>query len=229
MRAAIYGRCSTDEQRESGAGIAAGLDACRAYAERQGWEIAGEFADEGVSGATGLDKRPALLQAIGSMAKGDVLLVSKRDRLGREQMAIAMIEAAVRRKTGRIISVAGEGTETDSPGDVLMRRMVDAFSEYERLVIKARTKAALQAKKRRGERVGTIPIGYDLADDGVKLVRNDPEQAALALIVSLRLKGMTMQAITDHMNNERVPTKRAGSRWHLKTIDRVLRRAREAG
>ncbi len=223
-RAWTYGRCSTDEQRESGAGIAAQRDACHAYAKRQGWTIAGESTDEGVSGATGLDKRPGLLEAIAGMAKGDILLVSKRDRLGREPMAIAMIESAVKRKSGRIVSAAGEGTDSDSPSDILMRRMVDAFGEYERLVIKARTKAALQAKRRRGERVGTIPIGYDLDDDGRKLVRNDAEQEAIALATDLRQQGRSFEAIADDLNARGVPTKKPGARWHTTTVFRLLKR-----
>ncbi len=47
-----------------------------------------------------------------------------------------------------------------------MRRIVDAFAEYERLVIKARTKAALSAKRRRGERSGQVPFGMAVTDDG---------------------------------------------------------------
>ena len=44
--------------------------------------------------------------------------------------------------------------------------MVDAFAEYERLVIKARTKAALGAKRKRGEKTGgAIPYGSELGPD----------------------------------------------------------------
>jgi DNA invertase Pin-like site-specific DNA recombinase len=105
---------------------------------------------------------------------GDSLLVAKRDRLGRDPIVVAMIESAVVRKGARIVSAAGEGTEGDEPSHVLMRHLIDAFAEYERLIIVARTKAALQAKKARGERVGYIlgrlnrPICFnhflDLAD-----------------------------------------------------------------
>lgn len=224
MPAVIYGRCSTDDQRDSGAGIAAGLDACRAFAARQGWPIAGEFADEGVSGATGLDKRPGLLEAISSMGKGDVLLVAKRDRLGREPIAVAMIEAAVKRKAGRIVSVAGEGTDGDGPTDILMRRIVDAFAEYERLVIKARTKAALQAKRRRGERVGQVPLGFRVAADGVRLLVDDQEQGVLAKVRELRQDGRKLREIADELNAAKMPTKNGG-RWHTTTIHRLLNRA----
>lgn len=59
-----------------------------------------------------------------------MLIVAKRDRLGRDPMVVAMIESAVKRKGARIVSAAGEGTDSDSPTDILMRRMVDAFAEY---------------------------------------------------------------------------------------------------
>jgi DNA invertase Pin-like site-specific DNA recombinase len=224
MRAIIYGRVSTDEQGQSGAGLAAGSDACRGFAERQGWSVAGEYTDEGVSGATGLDKRPALLEAIASMSKGDILLVSKRDRLGRDPIAVAMIEAAIKRKGGRVVSAAGEGTESDDPTAILMRRIVDAFSEYERLIIKARTKAGLQAKKRRGERVGQLPLGHDLADDGKHLIPNPDEQAAIAMVKGLRAEGRTIRAIVDEMNARAIPTKENG-RWHIPTVARILKTA----
>src|SRR3954453_2420928 len=46
--------------------------------------------------------------------------------------------------------------------------------------IKARTKAALSAKRRRGERTGQIPVGSQLAADGRTLESDPGEQRALA-------------------------------------------------
>src|SRR6185436_9879130 len=97
-------------------------DNCRRCALDLGAELIGPYADEGVSGPSCLDRRPGLLQAISELPRGDVLLVAKRDRLGRDPIAIAMIEAAVKRKGARIASSAGEGTGGDDPTNVLMRR-----------------------------------------------------------------------------------------------------------
>ena len=128
-----------------------------------GWEVVGVFTDAGVTGSVGLEDRPAMLEAIAVLGKGGVLLVAKRDRIGRlEPMAMAMIERAVQRKGARIASAAGKGTENDDPGFILMRCMVDAFAEYERLVIKARTKAALGSKRKRGEKTGDDPLRLDV-------------------------------------------------------------------
>ena len=141
------------------------------------WEIA-VVLEDGMSGGLPLAKRTVLLDALTALARGDILLVAKRDRLSRgDMMTTAMIEAAVKRAGARIVSAAGEGTESDDPASVLMRRIVDAFGEYERLLIKARTRAALLAKKARGERYGQVPYGRRLAGDGIRL-EPDPAEAA---------------------------------------------------
>jgi site-specific DNA recombinase len=214
-----YLRVSTAGQAESGAGLDAQYSSCVAYAERQGEQLAGCYRDEGVSGAYGLDKRPALLTAIENLKKGDVLLVAKRDRLGRDPIHVAMIERAVDRKGARIVSAAGEGTEADDPASVLMRRMIDAFAEYERLVIKARTKAALRAIKERGERVGHIPFGYQT--EGRRLVECDQEQRVLSEINILRAEGLSLRQIANELNTRGILNR--GNRWNHVSVKRVAR------
>jgi len=218
MTTYAYLRVSTDKQADSGAGLAAQLDSCT----RVAGVLAGVYRDEGVSGKTGLDKRPALLELIAALSKGDTLIVAKRDRLGRDPLAVAMIEAAVARKGARIISAAGEGTDSDSPTDILMRRMVDAFAEYERLVIGARTKAALQAKKARGERTGSIPYGYQ-CDANSNLVANDREQAAIAAIMEMNSRGLSLRNIATRL--DRLGYIPRGKAWHAQTIANILKEA----
>ena len=218
MATIAYLRVSTEQQTQSGAGLDAQLDACT----RVAGELAGVYRDESVSGKTGLEKRPALLEAIANLSKGDVLMVAKRDRLGRDPLVVAMIESAVQRKGARIVSAAGEGTDSDSPSDILMRRMVDAFAEYERLIIIARTKAALQAKKQRGERTGSIPYGFR-CDDGINLVKDETEQAALAFIRDLNDKGLSLRNIA--MRLEKSGYKSRGKSWHPQTISNILKEA----
>lgn len=219
-KAVGYLRVSTDEQAESGLGIEAQAATCRAAAGRLGLELLTTHTDQGISGATGLERRPGLLEALGELGRGDVLLVAKRDRLGRDPIAVAMIEAAARRRGARIVSAAGEGTEGESPTDVLMRRIVDAFAEYERLVIGARTKAALQAKRARGERAGAVPFGFK-ADELGRLVPDQAEQEILELVRSLRTQGMSTRRITNELNERHIPAR--GKQWHPTTIARLLK------
>lgn len=216
MASFAYLRVSTEQQQQSGAGLDAQEDACRSVAG----DLAGVYRDEGVSGKSGLDKRPALLNLIAELDKGDVLVVAKRDRLGRDPLVVAMIEAAVRRKGARIVSAAGEGTDSDSPTDVLMRRIVDAFAEYERLVIGARTKAALQAKRMRGERTGSIPYGYRLDQDGKRLLPDAGEQEILGQVRQLQAEGLSLRAIAARL--EALGYRSRGAGWHPQTIKNIL-------
>jgi DNA invertase Pin-like site-specific DNA recombinase len=221
-----YKRVSDDKQAESGAGLAAQEDSIRACAHRLGLDLVAVFAteDAGVSSVEPLDRRPELLEAITALGRGDVLIVAKRDRIGRDPIIVAMIEAAVARRGARIVSASGEGTESDGPTDVLMRRIVDAFAEYERLVIRARTKAALGAKKKRGERVGGIPYGFELGADGVHLVPCPAEQEVLGLIRELRAAGSTLENIAAELNRRGIH-RREGSKWDHRFVSTLLRRA----
>lgn len=232
-RAALYLRVSTDEQAASGLGLDAQRHACQAWAEREGREVIGEFADDGVSGAAPLDKRPGLLNALAALEPGDVFLVAKRDRLGRDALVIAMTEAAINRKGARVVSAAGEGTESDDPSAVLMRRMVDAFAEYERLIIKSRTKSALAAKQRRGDRVGSVPFGMSVFDDGrrskkgnlpVALVTDPAEAATLADVRAWHAAGWSLRRICRELDARGVRPKKGGAAWSPASVLKLVRR-----
>jgi site-specific DNA recombinase len=230
MKAIAYYRVSTEDQAESGAGLAAQVDACTAYCLRLGITLIGAEPDDGVSGASPLDKRPGLLDALGLLEKGDILLVAKRDRLARERRVIVMIEAAVERLGCRVVSAAGEGTEDDDPASILMRIILDGVAEYERLIIKARTKAALRAKQKRGQRTGAVPMGFDLVDDGqrskeghpIALVANVGEQETVARIKALHLEGRTSRAIATELDRLGIPTKQGRAGWHHSSIQRII-------
>lgn len=213
MKAVGYIRVSTEEQSE---GQRAQADTIHSR-----FPLAQLFVDAGVSGASKLDKRPALLEAIGALESGDVLVVAKRDRLGRDPFVVAMIESAVARKGGKIVSCAGEGTEGDDPASILMRRMIDAFAEYERLIIKSRTKSALAAKKRRKERVGQIPFGFRLAKDGFHLEEDPDEKKIIRKIYSLRRSGLSIRRISEVLNGDRTPAR--GKKWYPTTVARILK------
>ena len=227
-RAIVYLRVSTDEQQESGLGLEAQLASCKGIAERNGWEISSVFEDA-MSGGMPLERRTILLDALTALGRGDILLVGKRDRLSRgDMMTTAMIEAAVKRAGARIVSAAGEGTESDDPASVLMRRIIDAFGEYERLLIKARTRAALKVKKSRGERYGQVPYGRRLAGDGIRLELDQAEAVTVALIVKLRGAKTSLRKIAAELDRRKIPTK-SGRPWKHSTVHDVLRRVAADG
>ncbi len=189
-----YLRVSTEDQN---LGPEAQRASIEAWAARTGVAVVAWFEDHGVSGAAELDRRPALMSALDALAAtgAGVLVVAKRDRLARDVVLAAMIERLAARNGARVVSAAGEGTDADDPSSMLMRTMIDAFAAYERAIIRARTKSALAVKKARGERTGTVPFGYSVADNGIALVSNVAEQSIIARVREARARGVTFRAI----------------------------------
>lgn len=240
-----YRRVSDDQQVMSGAGLAAQRDACYRFAERNALEIVAEFEEEdGVCGELPPERRPKLLDAIGALKRGGVLLVQKRDRIARDPLVIAYVEAAVKSRKARLVSAAGEGTDSLDPNDpyaFILRGISDLFARFELLQIRLRTSAALRAKRRAGERNGRVPYGWDLHDDGrrskmkvdkktgeargglpIGLRENPHEQEGLRLIQSLSSSGRSLAHIADALNRQGYLTK-AGKPWQRSSVGYVLR------
>lgn len=221
-KAVAYVRVSTDEQADSGLGLEAQRAAIRAAADRMGLEVVEWFADEGVSGGK-IDGRDGLLAAIDATKRGYTLIVSRRDRLARDAMLACWIEKEIAKRCGRIVSVAGEGTDNDDPTSVLLRRIVDAFAEYERLLIGSRTKAALRVKGKRGERVGRYALyGYRLDEQGAQ-VQDDREKAGVRMMLELRAQGMGLHRMAKELERQGF-TGRNGQRLAVSTIHAIIRR-----
>jgi DNA invertase Pin-like site-specific DNA recombinase len=204
-------------------GLDAQQTAIETAASRLGLPVVQTFTDAGVSGGLALEHRPALLAAIDVIGTADVLLVAKRDRLGRDVLNVAMIERLVERKGARVVSAAGEGTEDDGPTSILMRQIIDAFSQYERQIIRHRTRVAMAAAKARGQRVGQIPFGMRLASDGRSLVPDDHERQTLRLLRQLRALGYTQQEAADELNRRGLTT-RSGGPFHRSFVAQLLAR-----
>lgn len=231
-RAFGYIRVSKEDQKRSGLGLEAQRAAIRTRAESLGLELATIYEDAAFSGGLDPDKRPALVDALAALGRGDTLIVAKRDRLSRgDPVAVAMAEREAARRKARIVSAAGEGTDGDAPADVLQRRIIDAFAEHERLIIAARVRAALQVKRARGERAGYIPLGFRLSEDGRTLLADAAEQAAIARVRALRAEGLSFASVIARLEVEGLRPSprfdragnrlRGGERWHRTTLRRI--------
>ena len=216
-RAFGYLRVSTAEQAGSGLGVEAQRAAVEALAHRLAIRLDSVFSDLGISGGLPLEQRPGLLAALDALKKGDVLLVAKRDRLGRDVLNVAMFERLVERKGARVVSAAGEGTEANDPTSRLLRQIVDSFAEYERAVIRTRTRAALGVKKARGERVGGIPFGFRLSADRRSLEPAPAEHRAVMIALALRASGLSYAAIAAELNRQGFRS-RTGSLWVRQSV-----------
>ena len=163
--------------------------------------VLASWHEDRLCSVTAVDQRPGLMEALEQVQAlgAGVLLVAKRDRLARDPIITAMVERLVERAGARVQSAAGEGTDGDGPVDQLMRRIVDAFAEYERALIRQRTKAALAVKSRRGERVGGVPYGWRVAADGVHLIPDEVEQHIIKMASELRDQGQSLNEVSDSL------------------------------
>jgi DNA invertase Pin-like site-specific DNA recombinase len=210
MRALIYTRTSTKEQA---LGHASQEDQCRQHAERQGWEVVGVWQDQ-VSGKVKVTKRPGFTALLSEVKQDDVLLISKRDRLGRDLIGNTLAEGLVENRGGRIVAL--DCASGPDPSSVFMRHVIDAVSEYERSLIAERIRAALAEKRRRGESLGMPNLGFKSDEEG-RLVEDHEEQATLKQVRDWRREGRSYQEIYDACVEAGI-TSRRGTTPSLSTI-----------
>lgn len=200
-----YIRTSTGPQEYS-------LDAQRTAVEREarhrGWDDLRFVEDAGTSGGT-LDGRPGLRRLLDTLGPGDLLVVSRLDRLSRSVVDLGVLLARARRDSWHLIAL-DLGIDSSSAGGEQVANVLMAVAQWERRTIADRTREGLAAAKARG----------------VKLGRPSPLSAATRdLIVSYRASGMTQTALADRLNSEGVPTSSGRGTWRHQLVARVLKRA----
>ena len=220
MKIIIYRRVSSKEQARSGLGLKAQLVACMTFAEKLNPDSIEDFVDNAISGSTGIEERKGLTGALAAVKKGDVLLVANRSRIAREMLVTLTVEKILQRRGARLISVAGEGSE-DVVTDLIIKTMSDLIAQVERETVKIRTKKALRVKIERGERVGAIRYGYQLAADGIHLLPSKKERDLIVKVKALRTRNLSLRAIASQLNESRVRS-RNGNPWNASQIQRLL-------
>ncbi|MEH3141308.1 MAG: recombinase family protein [Mycobacterium kyogaense] len=198
-----YSRVITDEQAMSRNGLEAQRDVIHARGVRRGWTVE-HFADEGLSGKAIGPKLSEVLQLLAS-GQGDGLVVAKLDRLSRSIVnASNIIEAAQAQGWSLVILDLGVDLTT-AAGRMIAMNLVN-FAQYERELISERTKAALAAKKRRGERIGRPRAA------SASVVRR---------IVQDRQAGCTYDAIAAALSADNVLSPLGKAAWQPSTVRRI--------
>lgn len=231
-----YIRVSTDKQADEGLSLDAQRARIQGMAMAQGISLADVIVDAGVS-AKSLD-RPGMARLLSLVDAGAVqtILVAKLDRLTRSVGdLIALLERFTRRDVA-LVSVA-ESLDTRSSSGRLVLHIMGSVSQWEREAIGERTREALRYKRAKGERVGTLPFGAQLAADGVHhpkrcktascpgCVHLEPapvEQRLLARMRALRADGWTTRQIAADLNAGGAKTRR-GTALRFQYVARALK------
>lgn len=169
-----YARVSTEDQT-----LALQQDALRAA----GCDAVHEDRLSGV-----VANRPGLTAALVACQPGDVLHVWKLDRLGRSMSdLVAIVDELKARGVGlKVLTGEGAAIDTTRPEGRLIFGVFAAFSEFERELIRERTKAGMKAARRRGKILGRpralTPDNLDLAN---RLLAEGKGRAVVARMIGV--------------------------------------------
>jgi DNA invertase Pin-like site-specific DNA recombinase len=159
MRAAIYARVSTTNH---GQDVTMQTRELREYADRRGWTVAGEYVDEGFSGAK--DRRPELdrLMQDAHKRRFDVVAVWKFDRFARSVSHLLRALDTFRVLGIEFVSLS-ESLDTATPAGRMVFTVLGAVAELERSLIAERVRAGLRNARAKGKTLGRPRVAVDAA------------------------------------------------------------------
>ncbi len=206
-----YTRCSTEEQADSGLGIAAQEAAIRAECERRGWTLAAIHTDA-ISGKS-VANRPGLAAALTAVETGAAagIVVAKLDRLSRSLADFASLMARAQAAGWNLVAL-DLGIDLASAAGEFMANVMASAAQWERRIIGQRTRDALAVKRASGVRLGRPAV---------------LEGAVRARILSAYEAGAGWSAIARDLNADGVATAHQGHRWYPSTVRAVVIAAAE--
>ena len=224
MKAVIYARYSSDNQREES--IEGQLRECTAYCKKNDITILRTYIDRAMSAKT--DHRPDFQRMIRDSAKGlfDVIIVWKLDRFARNRYDSAHYKAQLRKYGVKVLS-ATENI-SDGPEGIILESMLEGMAEYysaelSEKVIRGHTENALKCKYNGG----TPTFGYVIDKD--KYYQIDPHTAPVVLESYIRYdQGATMKEVMEYMAENGFTTIR-GRKIDLNFIARMLKNRKYIG
>jgi DNA invertase Pin-like site-specific DNA recombinase len=224
MKAIGYIRVSSEKQVESGISLGAQEAKVRGLAMVHEWTLAEVIEDAGES-ASSLN-RPGMNRLMGMVARRevDVVIIAKLDRITRSVRDLAHLLETFEKYGVALVSVA-DSLNTGTASGRLVLNIMTAVSQWEREAIGERTRAAMEHKRSRGERVGTIPYGFCLLHDGTHLVPCQPEQEVLGIMTAHHVSGLSCSDVAAKLNVAGYRTRR-GDKWDRRYVAKLLARGK---
>ncbi len=219
MKYVIYFRVSTDKQGQSGLGLEAQQQQVKTYLQsKPNAEVVAEYVE--VDSGKKVN-RIELNKAVADAKKNKaVLLVAKLDRVARNVKLFLDLLDQVRIEFTDLPALSN-GT-SDSR---LVLTQLAAFAEWEAAKISERTKAALSAKKARGEPMGIMGKENIKATNGKRKEQaNDFAKSMAAMLIPLAAT-MSQRKLVGYLNQHGVKSP-TGKEWRLNSLQNVLNRAK---
>ena len=237
MRAAVYARFSSENQREQS--IEDQIRVCREFAKRDGITVLENhiYFDEAQSGS--VRSRPGLeaLKAAAEDKQFDAVLVDDSSRLSRDNQHFNTLLCLFQYWGVSLISVS-DGLDMREEHAKVAYQFRGIINELYLTDLRKKTHRGQMGQVLRGFSVGTRGYGYTtvpqgeskydkkgrLRADGFKLVIVPEEARIIQRIFQAFIEGKAVTKIAKELNDERVPTKvRLKGGWNVSTVSRILK------
>ena len=219
MKYVIYYRVSTDKQGRSGLGLEAQQQQVKTYLQSKPDAVVVDSYVEIDSGKK--VERKKLNKAVAHAKKAKaVLLVAKLDRVARNvRLFLELLDQV------KIEFTDSPNLNNGSSDSRLLLTQLAAFAEWEAAKISERTKAALSAKKARGELMGVMGKQNIKATNGKRKEQADNFAKQLAGMLIPLATTMSQRRLVDYLNQHGVKSP-TGKEWRLNSLQNVLNRAK---
>lgn len=217
MKAVIYARYSSDNQREES--IEGQIRECNEYATFNDIQVVGNYIDRAYSAKT--DNRPEFQRMIKDSYKHafDCIIVWKLDRFSRNRYDSAHYKALLRKNGVKVVS-AKESIAEGSEG-ILLESVLEGMAEFYSAELAEKVTRGMKENALKGLwNGGIIPFGYYVNEEH-KLALDSKAAPIVKEIFKLCYDGKTVKEITNIMN-ERNIKKENGKPLHYNSIRHML-------
>jgi DNA invertase Pin-like site-specific DNA recombinase len=221
MKTIIYIRVSTSQQAAEGISLEAQKQRLLQYCNFNGLDVVSVISDEGLSGSNSNRQGYQELMNLVKTKQVEAVAVYSLSRFARNTIEVLKSIEVMNKKNIQFHSLT-EKIDTTSPTGRFFLTTLAALGQLEREQISERTKDALAHKKSKSERVGQIPFGFELDEDGIHLVKNEREQKIINLVLSLRSSGFTYKNIAAELEKRGIKSKVNKIKWGATQIRNII-------
>lgn len=161
----------------------------------------GRVIEETISGSIAACERPGFQKLLDRMETGDVLIVTKLDRLGRNAMDVRQTVEHLAANGIRVHCLALGGVDLTSPAGRMTMQVLSAVAEFERDLLVERTQQGLMRAKAEGKQLGR-PVAVKTTNNVQRL----KQQGLIQTQVASEL-GIGIATVKRHWNTPTTPVR----------------------
>lgn len=224
MKAVIYARYSSDNQREES--IEGQLRECMEFASRAEIDVIGNYIDRALTAKT--DNRPEFQRMIKDSYKHafDCIIVWKLDRFSRNRYDSAHYKALLRKNGVKVVS-AMESISEGSEG-ILLESVLEGMAEYYSAELAEKVVRGMKENTLKGlHNGGQVTFGYKINKER-RFERDEVNAPIVNEIFNMYADGKTVKQIVNYLDSKQIRTSRGG-KININAVQRILSNRRYIG